>query len=357
MTENTTHLPTSDTFFHGMAAYEPGVDVKPWTYPARAFGEEDIEIKISHCGICGSDIHTITGGWGTIKYPQVVGHEIVGHITRIGSKVDSKKYAVGTRVGVGAQCGSCGDCSECSDHAENLCTKGWVGTYNGKLKDGYITQGGYSDFFRCNNKFVVPIPEQISSETAAPLMCAGITTYAPLRRYNAGPGKKVGVVGIGGLGHLGLQWSHALGAETTAISSSARKAEAAKKLGAEKYLNSSDPEDLKRFNKYFDIILCTSFGVDTDWNALLNLLAVRGTFILVALPEEPLKIKPGMIINGHRSITGSIIGSPSEIEEMLAFAVEKGVRPVVEVVPMAKAAEGVSKLHKGKAHFRVVLEN
>ncbi|KAI8801800.1 GroES-like protein [Cladochytrium replicatum] len=351
-----THLPESDAVFHGVAAYEPGLDLKPWTYPAPTFGDEDIEIKITHCGVCGSDIHTITGGWGAIKYPQVVGHEIVGHVTRIGSQVDSTRFAIGSRVGVGAQSGSCSECRMCCGKHENLCPK-FLMTYAGKLDDGYITQGGFSDFFRCDNKFAFPIPEEISSEEAAPLLCAGITTFAPLRRFKAGPGKRVGIVGIGGLGHLAVQWSHAMGAETTAISSSMRKAEDAKKLGADKYLNSSDPNEMQKFQHYFDIVVCTSFGANTDWTGLLSLLDIEGNFVLLALPDNAISLRPGRLLWGHCTFTGSCIGSPEEIEQMLAFAVEKGVRSVVEVLPMAQAAEALQKLHHGEAHFRIVLNN
>ncbi|KAH9182709.1 hypothetical protein AeNC1_015312, partial [Aphanomyces euteiches] len=213
------------------SCFEPGLDVKPHEYEARPFDEEyGVEIKVTHCGICGSDLHTITGGWGPIKYPLVVGHEIIGHVTRVGSKVDANKYAIGARVGVGAQCGSCLDCSQCGRDRENLCSNGMIGTYNSKTPEGYTTQGGYADYYRCHYKFVVPIPDALSSESAAPMMCAGVTTYSPLKTHGAGPGKKVGVVGIGGLGHLGIQWAVALGADVTALSSSDKKEKECKQL-------------------------------------------------------------------------------------------------------------------------------
>ncbi|OQR82457.1 NADP-dependent alcohol dehydrogenase 6, partial [Thraustotheca clavata] len=233
----------SNNIYHGQAAFEPGLDVKPHTYDAKPFDEEyDVEIKVTHCGICGSDLHTISGGWGEIKYPLVVGHEIVGHVVRLGSKVDATKYAIGTRVGVGAQCGSCLNCNLCHQHYEQVCGESLL-TYNGPTVDGYITQGGYADYYRCNAHFVIPIPDELPSEIAAPMMCGGITTYSPLKTHGAGPGKKVGIIGIGGLGHLGIQWAVALGAEVTAISSSNRKEKLCKEqLGAHHFLNTNDPD-------------------------------------------------------------------------------------------------------------------
>ncbi|OQR89975.1 hypothetical protein ACHHYP_05902, partial [Achlya hypogyna] len=183
-------------------------DVKPHSYSAKPFDEEyDIEIKVTHCGICGSDLHTITGGWGAIKYPLVVGHEIIGHVVRVGSKVDATKFGIGTRVGVGAQCASCLDCRLCDAGKEQMCPS-MLWTYGSTDPSGYVTQGGYADYYRCHAKFVVPIPEGLSSESAAPMMCAGVTTYSPLKAHGAGPGKKVGIIGIGGLGHLAIQWAN-----------------------------------------------------------------------------------------------------------------------------------------------------
>ena len=340
--------------YHGYAALEPGLDVKPIDYPAKPWTEKDVEIKITHCGICGSDLHTITGGWGKIQYPQVVGHEIIGHVVRIGSQVDPVKYQVGPRVGVGAQCGSCSQCRYCSGKKENLCDKG-IFTYNSK-DNGYTTQGGYANYYRCSSEFVVPIPQGLSSEVAAPLMCAGITTYAPLKRYNIGPNHQVAVIGIGGLGHLGIQWAVALGAQVTAISSSDKKRELAlKELGAHDYINSSDPEQLK--GRKFDLVLCTAFGTDSDWTTLLSLVDKEGTFVMVALPEKPMSLGAGALIRSQVSLAGSIIGAPSMIEEMLDFAVKKNVKPIVEVMPMEKAAEALDKMHNGGARFRIVLEN
>ncbi|OQR80474.1 hypothetical protein THRCLA_12042 [Thraustotheca clavata] len=348
----------SNNVYHGQAAFEPSLDVRPHTYDAKPFDEEyDVEIKITHCGICGSDLHTITGGWGAINYPLVVGHEIIGHVARIGSKVDATKYAIGTRVGVGAQCASCLDCHHCNQNKEQLCdTMLW--TYGSTDKDGYVTQGGYADYYRCHAKFVFPIPDGLSSESAAPMMCAGVTTYSPLKQHGAGPGKKVAVLGMGGLGHLGIQWAVALGAEVTALSSSNRKEKECKELlGAHHFVNYSDPEAVKAAAQSFDLLLCTSYGDNTNWNLLFSLVATEGKFILVGLPEKPISFQAFSVVPRQITFVGSIIGAPSTIEEMLAFAVEKNVNSIVQVMPMSQAADALKKVQAGQARFRIVLEN
>ncbi|KAJ3132827.1 hypothetical protein HK100_004965, partial [Physocladia obscura] len=331
------------------------LNVKPYSYEPKKFEEYDIEIKITHCGVCGSDIHTATGGWGDITYPQVVGHEIVGHVTRIGSKVDATRYAIGTRVGVGAQCRTCLTCVDCKAHKEHCCRKG-IDTYTGKYEDGYISQGGYADYFRCHYNWVIPIPAGLPSEIAAPMLCAGITTYQPLKKFNVGPNSRVGVIGIGGLGHLGIQWAVALGADVTAISSSDRKKyDATEVLGAQHYLNSSDAAAIADAVGAFDVVLCTAFGEDTNWDKLITLVASDGAFVVLGLPEKPISLKPFGLMT-QVSVVGSHIGPPHMIEEMLNFAVEKGVKTIVEIMPMEKAAEALNKLDKKGARYRIVLE-
>ncbi|ETV96439.1 hypothetical protein H310_10193 [Aphanomyces invadans] len=336
----------SNDIYHGQAAFAPGLEVGPHEYAAMPFDEEyGVEIKVTHCGICGSDLHTITGGWGTVKYPLVVGHEIIGHVTRVGSKVDQTKYAIGARAGVGAQCGSCLDCKQCHNQLENLCDNGPIFTYNSKTSQGYVTQGGYADYYRCHYN-------------AAPMMCAGVTTYAPLKHHGAGPGKHVGVVGIGGLGHLGVQWAVALGAEVTAVSSSSRKEKDAKELlGAHHFVNYNDVNAAQAAAKSFDILLVTSYSKDTNWNALLALVATNGKLVLVGLPETPISFFPFSVVSRQVTFVGSCIGSPAELEEMLAFAVEKGVNSIVQVMPMSQATEALHKVRDGSAHFRIVLKH
>ncbi|KAI9325663.1 chaperonin 10-like protein [Zopfochytrium polystomum] len=349
-------LTPSNDEYHGLAAFEPGITLKPHTYKAKKFEDYDVEIKITHCGVCGSDIHTITGGWGSINYPQVVGHEIVGHVTRIGSAVDPKKYAIGTRVGVGAQCRTCMTCKDCKAGKEHCCRKG-IDTYTGKYEDGYISQGGYADYFRCHYNWVVPIPDGLPSEIAAPMLCAGITTYQPLKKYGVGPGKRVGVIGLGGLGHLGIMWAVKLGADVTAISSSSRKkSDALNLFGAHHYLDTSNPAELAAHDAAFDVVLCTAFGNDTDWDLLLKMVDSDGVFVLVGLPEKPISIKPFSLCVPQVAVVGSHIGSPAMIAEMLQFAVDHGVKTVVEVKPMEKAAEALHQLHTTGAKYRLVLQ-
>ncbi|KAG9413234.1 hypothetical protein AC1031_016252 [Aphanomyces cochlioides] len=274
----------------------------------------------------------------------------------MGSKVDKTKYAIGTRVGVGGQCGSCLDCSYCSRDREQWCEK-LLPTYNGVTPDGYTTQGGYADYYRCHAKFVVPIPDGLSLESAAPMLCAGSTTYNPLKTYGAGPGKRVGVIGIGGLGHLGIQWAVALGADVTALSSSDKKEKECKELlGAHHYLNYSDPEAVKAYAQSFDIRLCTSYGPTTNWD-LLSLVATLGTFVLLGAPEKPKTNGSFSLVPRQLSFVGSLIGSPSQFEEMLSFAVEKGVNSLVEVLPMSEATAALQKVDNGQARFLIVLKN
>ncbi|KAJ1551274.1 hypothetical protein HK096_001999, partial [Nowakowskiella sp. JEL0078] len=231
-------------------------------------------------------------------------------------------------------------------------------TYSGVYEDGYVSQGGFADYYRCHSHFVIPIPDGLPSEIAAPMLCGGITTYQPLKKFGAGPGKKVGIIGIGGLGHYGLMWAVALGAEVTAISSSERKRkDATELLGAHHYLNSSDDAAVAAAAKSFDIIICTAFGNDTDWNRLAGLVGGDGVFVVCGVPSKPLSIHAYTIISTQASIAGSAIGPPAMIEEMLQFAVEKNVKSIVEILPMGKVAEGLSQLNKSGARFRIVLKN
>ncbi|CAK4099065.1 unnamed protein product [Aphanomyces euteiches] len=266
-----------------MASNNPGLDVQPHEYPAKPFDEEyDVEIKV--------------------KYHLVVGHEIIGHVTRVGSKVDSTKYPIGARVGVGAQCGSCLNCNQCNQGNEQVCDNGALYTYNGTTAGGYVTQGAYADYYRCHFKFVIPIPEALSSESAAPMII------------------------------------------TEALSSSARKEKDSKEvLGAHHYLNYSDFEAVKAHAKAFDILLVTSYSKDTVWDHLLALTATNGKLVLVGLPEKPISFFPFSVVSRQVTFVGSTIGSPAELEEMLAFAVAKGVNSIVEVMPMNEAATALQR--------------
>ncbi|KAF8975157.1 hypothetical protein BGZ46_009386 [Entomortierella lignicola] len=327
-----------------------------FSYHPRPLGPKDVEVEIKYCGICGSDIHTITSGWGELRLgPCIVGHEIVGKVV---AKGDDSHHNVGDIVGVGAQVDSCGKCEECDKGYDQLCKKKAF-TYNDTYKDGRggLTYGGYADRVRVNSEFAFKVPAQISAAEAAPLFCAGVTTYAPLKHHGAGPGKRVGVIGIGGLGHLGIQWARALNCdEVVAISTSDSKREEATKLGATKFVNSKKPEDMKEAAQSMDIILCTSFATDTNWGEVLSLVANHGKLVLLALPEQPLSIPGGALITRHVSIVGSLIGGKIDINEMLQFAADKNVRPWIEKMPMSDANAAVKHMMEGRPHYRIVME-
>ncbi|KEI39423.1 uncharacterized protein L969DRAFT_87381 [Mixia osmundae IAM 14324] len=340
------------------------LEVEKWEYKPTAFNDEMIDIKVSACGICGSCIHSIRGEWGTPEdmFPFVAGHEVVGTVARVGK---NSSFKVGQRVGLGAQGGSCGECSQCKEHHEPYCEKGMIGTYGGKYGDGVQSQGGYGDYVRAHERLVVAIPDELSDEVAAPMMCAGVTTYSPLVRFGAGPGKKVAIAGIGGLGHLGLQWSKALGAETYALSHSDSKKKDAGELGIndEHFIVYNDMEaTAKKWKSTFDLIVVTSFADHIPIKELyMPLLRAEGTVCFLGLPTQPIKELPlGLFVHGGKSMAGSIIGSPDEIRDMLKLAVQKKVRTWVQTVPMSDSksvSQALKDMRGGKAHYRIVLTN
>ncbi|KAI8605037.1 putative quinone oxidoreductase [Dissophora ornata] len=330
--------------------------LKKFSYHPRPIGPKDVEIEISHCGICGSDIHTITGGWGELKNgPCIPGHEIVGKVVATGR---DSYHKIGDLVGVGAMVDACGECDECKSGFDQFCSKAAY-TYNATYKDGRggNTYGGYADRIRVNSEYAFKIPSQISAAEAAPLLCAGITTYAPLKQHGAGPGMRVGVIGIGGLGHLAIQWASALNCdEVVAISTSDSKREESKKLGATKFVNSTKPEDMEAAAASMDLILCTSFADDQDWGKLLALVANHGKLVLLGLPESDLKIHGFSLIGRGVSIGGSLIGGRKAVQEMFDFAAEKNIRPLIEKMPMSDANAAVKHMMEGRPRYRIVLE-
>ncbi|OZJ01719.1 hypothetical protein BZG36_05179 [Bifiguratus adelaidae] len=352
-------MPAQDTNrLNGYACPGKGQPLKLTSLPLKTFTENDVDIDITHCGICGSDIHTMDEGWGHTLYPATVGHEIAGVVARVGTNV--KNVKVGDRAGVGAQCDSCGSCEECQSGNENICSGkgGMISTYNSRHPDGTPTQGGYADKWRGNSRFVFKIPDNMSNEDAACFFCAGVTTFAPLKRAGVNANSKVGVIGIGGLGHFGVQWARAMGAEVTAISSSDSKRKEAAELGAHNYLVWKDANDVKKYNGYFTHILCTSFGTPFPWKAYFSMMRPNGHFIMVALPETTLDgIPPGLLAMRQISLEGSMIGSPKQIREMLEFAAEHKVKPWIQKYPMKDCNEAVQAMRDGKARFRFVLEN
>ena len=320
-------------------------------------GDDDVEVKITHCGICGSDIHTAFGGWGQVEYPIIVGHEIVGHVTAKGKNVTN--VDIGDRVGCGAQCGAClqkEGCRGCSSGNENHCTQGLVWTYNSKFPDGERAQGGYADMKRFPAAFAFKIPDNIASDEAAPLLCAGATVYSPLKRLGAGPGKKVGVIGIGGLGHLAVQWAAKMGAEVIAIGRSKGKADDAKAMGASDFISIDDDAACAKYKHKLDIIICTANGKHMPYAKYIDLGNIDSYFCIVALPEDTVSLPPPLFTGSRVNVCGSSIGNLEEIKDMLQFASKHGVRPWIERMPMSQVNEGIRKVQENDVKYRVVLE-
>lgn len=353
--------------FHGWLGHDASAaqGTMTWTsFAPKPFAPTDIDIRITHCGICGSDIHTLRSGWGNTHYPICVGHEIVGHVVRIGSDPSvASRFQLGDRVGVGAQAASClrDDCEECAGGMEQHCGKGYVGTYGGKYKDsGYWSMGGYADYVRVPGYFAVRIPERLKSAEAAPMLCGGITVYAPLKKNGAGPGKRVGIVGLGGLGHFGVLFARAMGCDkVVAISRRRNKERDARAMGADEYIATAEDEKWERkHSRSLDLIISTVSSPDMPLSGYLRLLRTNGQFIQVGAPEDKLPaIAAYALIGKGCKIGGSQIGSPREIEEMLRFAAEKGVKPWVQTRPMAEANQSVVDMEDGKARYRYVLVN
>jgi uncharacterized zinc-type alcohol dehydrogenase-like protein len=309
------------------------------TVERRDIGPKDVLIEIRYAGVCHSDIHTVRGDWGPVAYPLTVGHEIVGVVAEIGA--DVSRHAVGDRVGVGCMVNSCRECVNCRAGEEQYCLNGNVGTYAAVDRDGTITQGGYSTHVVVDEDFVLRVPESIPYEAAAPLLCAGITLYSPLNHWNAGPGKKVAIVGLGGLGHMGVKIAHAMGAEVTVLSQSLKKQEDGLRLGADRYYATSDPDTFKQLQNEFDLIVNTVSAV-VDLDAYLSLLARNGTLVNVGAPAQPLPITVFTLFGNRRSFAGSGIGGIRETQEMLDFCAEHDLAPETELI----AAEGINEAYE-----------
>jgi len=323
------------------------------TIQRRDLGPADVLIEIRYSGICHSDIHTVRGEWGPIQYPQVVGHEIVGIVTEVGSEVSL--HRVGDRVGVGCMVNSCRECENCLAGAEQYCLKGNTGTYAAVDVDGTITQGGYSTHVVVVEDFVLRVPESIPFEAAAPLLCAGITTYSPLAHWNAGPGKKVAVVGMGGLGHMAVKIAHAMGAEVTVLSQSLSKREDGLRLGADHYYATNDPATFDELANRFDLII-NSVSALIDINAYLSLLRLDGTLVSVGAPPEPLPVQAFTLFGNRRSFAGSSIGSIRETQEMLDFCAEHGIAPETELVAADYINEAYERVLASDVRYRFVID-
>ncbi|EFX03836.1 zinc-binding alcohol dehydrogenase [Grosmannia clavigera kw1407] len=331
------------------------------TFEPKAWEETDVDIKITHCGICGSDLHTLRSGWGPTKYPCVVGHEIVGTAVRVGSEV--KHIKVGDRVGVGAQADSCrnrkGSCRACSTGRENLCGT-HVGTYNSVFYNGGKSYGGYADYNRSPGHFVIPIPDGVTSSNAASMMCGGVTVFTPLKNSGCGPGKRVGVIGVGGLGHFAILWAKAMGADrVVGISRRNDKRADVLKLGADEYIAVAEEADwAKTHASSLDIIVCTVASTDMPLREYLALLDIDGRFVQVGIPEGLMPpIAATDLVLKNVSIGGGMIGSPADIRDMLQLAVDKNVQPWIEERPMDEVNQAILDMDKGLARYRYTLVN
>lgn len=331
---------------HGLAVHAAGAQMVAYKYEPGELKAHEVEIKISHCGVCHSDLHLIDNDWGISKYPFIPGHEIVGTVVAVGSEV--KDRTVGVRVGVGWQSDSCGICEWCRQGDEHLCAQAQP-TCVGR-------HGGYADRIRVSAKFAIPVPSVLESENVAPLLCGGITVYSPLRNHGVRPSSRVGVIGIGGLGHMGLQFAKAFGAEVTAFSTSKDKEAEAKSLGAHHFVNTRDTGALKKVSGSFDFLLST-VSADQDWAGYVNALRPKGTMCVVGVPPSGMLLQAFPLISGQRGISGSPTGSPRDLYEMLDVAARHGVKAITERFAMAKANEAVAKVKKNLVRYRAVLAN
>ncbi|MEB2525886.1 alcohol dehydrogenase [Kocuria rosea] len=335
------------------AAPSADAPLEPTTITRREVGPHDVLIEIAYAGICHSDIHTVNGDWGPQPYPLVPGHEIVGTVAEIGPEVTG--HAVGDRVGVGCMVNSCGQCTNCRNGDEQYCAEGMVPTYGGADRDGTITQGGYSTHVVVDAGFVLSVPASLDLAAAAPLLCAGITTYSPLRRWGAGPGRKVAVVGLGGLGHLAVKIAAAMGAEVTVLSQSLKKKEDGLRLGAEHYYATSDPATFEQLAGSFDLVLNTVSAV-IDVDAYLSLLTVDGALVNVGAPAEPLSLNIFSLIGGRRAYAGSMIGGIAETQEMLDFCAEHGIVPETELISADRVNEAYERVLASDVRYRFVID-
>jgi alcohol dehydrogenase (NADP+) len=336
------------------AAQSASSPLAPFTIPRRAPGARDVEIDILFCGVCHSDLHQARDEWHNTTYPCVPGHEIVGTVTRVGPEVT--KFKVGDRAGVGCMVGSCGTCTSCTAGHEQYCTNTVVFTYNSDdTVLGGKTYGGYSSSIVVDQSFVLQIPKTLDLAAAAPLLCAGITTYSPLRRWKAGPGQKVGIVGLGGLGHMGVKLAKAMGAHVVLFTTSPRKVEDGKRLGADEVVVSTNEEEMKKQGATFDLII-DAVSAQHDVDAYLKRLKLDGSLVLVGAPEHPLSVSAFNLLLPRRHFSGSAIGGVAETQEMLDFCAKKGIASDIEIIPMAKINEAWDRLLKQDVKYRFVID-
>ena len=335
-------------------ATAPTATLEPFAIERRDLRDEDVAIEIAYCGVCHSDLHAARNDWGRTHYPFVPGHEIVGTVSAIGSAVS--KFKVGDRVAVGTLVDSCRHCDACEEGEENYCRNGSTGTYNGKDRiDGSPTYGGYSASIVVAEPFVLRLPDNLDMAAAAPLLCAGITTYSPLKNWNVGPGTRVGVIGLGGLGHMGVKFAKALGAEVTMITTSPAKGEDAKKLGADHVLVSTDKAAMRAATRSFDFLLDT-VPVQHDVSPYLFLLDKQGTLCIVGMIEMMPSFHSGLLLGGQRAVAGSGVGGIAQTQEMLDLCGEKGIVAEIEVVPMSGINHAFERMERADIKYRFVID-
>lgn len=337
----------------GYAATDASKPLTPFTFERREPNDDDVVIEIKFAGICHSDIHQARNEWGNARYPMVPGHEVAGIVSAVGSNVS--KFKVGDRVGVGCFVNSCTTCATRDLDLEHY-MPGLVQTYNDVEADGTTpTYGGYSDSIVVKEGYVLSIPENLPLDAAAPLLCAGITLYSPLHHWKAGPGKKVAIVGMGGLGHMGVKIAHAMGADVTVLSQSLSKKEDGLKIGADHYYATSDAETFTTLAGTFDLLIMT-VGIALDWNAYLGLLKVDGSMVVVGAPEHPVPVHAFSLIPGRRSLSGSMIGSIKETQEMLDFCGKHNIASEIEVINIDQVNEAYERVLKSDVRYRFVID-
>ena len=338
----------------GYAAMEAKAALKSWEFERRELGPNDVQLDIAYAGICHSDIHQAREEWGPAIFPMVPGHEIAGFVTAVGSAVT--KFKVGEKIGVGVFVDSCRKCDACKSGLQQYCAEGMTGTYNQLERDGKTpAMGGYSNIFVINEDYAVTIPDNLPLDGVAPLLCAGITLYSPLKNWKAGPGKKVGVMGLGGLGHMGVKFAHAMGAEVTVFSHSESKKADALAMGADHFVVTKDPDVLTPLKSSFDLILNT-VSAELDINLYLDLIKLDGTLVVIGLPGKPYAVEAGGLLAKRRSLAGSMIGGIPQLQEMLNFCGEKNIVSDVEVIKADYINQAYDRTVASDVKYRFVID-
>jgi alcohol dehydrogenase (NADP+) len=336
------------------AAHNATAPLAPFSFQRRDLGQHDVQIEILYCGVCHSDLHTVRSEWGGTTYPCVPGHEIIGRVVKVGAQV--QKFKEGDTAGVGCMVDSCRTCENCKDDLEQFCEKGTIFTYNSPDKHtGGTTFGGYSDSIVVDEAFVLQVPKNLDLAATAPLLCAGITTYSPLHYHNVSKGQKVGVVGLGGLGHMGVKLAKGFGAHVVVFTTSSNKVEDALRLGADEVVNSKNADEMKKHLNSFHFILDT-VSAQHDINAYLLLLKRDGNLTQVGVPPEPLPLNVGSLIFGRRSLSGSLIGGIKETQEMLDFCGKHNITADIELIPIQNINEAYDRLVKSDVKYRFVID-